>query len=83
VSRAKILALSLVATNIKVPTLVLYAPTDQIFAESSIRETIQKIGAAGASVDSATLMGSNGHLNAITEIGQAANKISVFLSAGR
>lgn len=65
--------------NIKVPALVLYAPTDQIFAESSIQETIQKIGAGGGSVESATLMGPNGHLNAITEIGQAANKITAFL----
>src|SRR5262245_45209324 len=53
--------------NIKVPALVLYAPTDQIFAESSVQETIQKIGATGGSVESATLVGPNGHLNAITE----------------
>ena len=66
--------------NIKVPALVLYAPTDQIFAESSIEETIQKIAGAGGSVQSATLLGPNGHLNAITEIGQAANKITAFLS---
>ena len=65
--------------NIKVPALVLYAPADQIFAESSVQETIQKIGAAGGSVESATLVGPNGHLNAITEIGQAASKITAFL----
>ena len=65
--------------NIKVPALVLYAPTDQIFAESSVQETIQKIGATGGSVESATLVGPNGHLNAITEIGQAASKITSFL----
>lgn len=65
--------------NIKVPALVLYAPTDQIFAESSVQETIQKIGATGGSVESATLVGPNGHLNAITEIGQAASKITAFL----
>jgi homoserine O-acetyltransferase/O-succinyltransferase len=64
---------------IKVPALVLYAPTDQIFAESSVQETIQKIGATGGSVESATLVGPNGHLNAITEIGQAASKITAFL----
>ena len=65
--------------NIKVPALVLYAPTDQIFAESSVQETIQKIAGAGGSVESATLAGPNGHLNAITAIGQAANKITAFL----
>jgi hypothetical protein len=58
---------------------VLYAPTDQIFAESSAKETIQKIAGAGGSIESATLMGPNGHLNAITQIGQAANKITAFL----
>jgi homoserine O-acetyltransferase/O-succinyltransferase len=65
--------------NIKVPALVLYAPTDQIFAESSVQETIQKIAGAGGSVESATLVGPNGHLNAITEIGRAADKITAFL----
>ena len=58
---------------------MLYAPTDQIFAESSVQETIQKIAGAGGSVESATLAGPNGHLNAITAIGQAANKITAFL----
>jgi homoserine O-acetyltransferase len=62
-----------------VPALVLYAPTDQIFAESSIQETTQKIASAGGSVESATLLGPNGHLNAITEISQAAHKITAFL----
>jgi homoserine O-acetyltransferase/O-succinyltransferase len=66
--------------NIKVPTLVLYAPTDQIFAESSVLETIHKMADAGGSVESATLLGPNGHLNAITEIRQAANKITTFLA---
>jgi homoserine O-acetyltransferase len=66
--------------NIKVPTLVLYAPTDQIFAESSVLETIHKLADAGGSVESATLLGPNGHLNAITEIRQAANKITTFLA---
>jgi homoserine O-acetyltransferase/O-succinyltransferase len=66
--------------NIKVPALVLYAPTDQIFAEPSIQETIQKIASAGGSVESGTLSGPNGHLNAITQIGQAADKITAFLT---
>jgi homoserine O-acetyltransferase/O-succinyltransferase len=66
--------------NIKVPALVLYAPTDQIFAEASVQETIHKIAGAGGSVESATLVGPNGHLNAITAIGQAANKITAFLA---
>ena len=66
--------------SIKVPALVLYAPTDQIFAESSVQETIQKIAGAGGSVESATLAGPNGHLNAITQIGKEAKKIEGFLA---
>src|SRR5262249_2121140 len=65
--------------NIKVPALVLYAPTNQIFAESSVQETIQKIGATGGSVESATLLVTNGRLNPITENGQAESKIPAFL----
>jgi hypothetical protein len=40
----------------------------------------QKIAGAGASVESATLIGPNGHLNALTQIGQEADKITAFLA---
>jgi len=66
--------------KIKVPALVLYAPNDLIFYEPIIQETIQKIAAAGGSVESGTLVGPNGHLNAFTQIAQGADKITAFLA---
>ena len=40
--------------KIKMPTLVLYAPNDLIFYEPIVEDTIQKIAAAGTSVESGT-----------------------------
>jgi homoserine O-acetyltransferase/O-succinyltransferase len=67
-------------TMIKVPTLVLYAPNDLIFYEPIVEDTIQKISAAGTSVERGTLTGPNGHLNGIAQIGQGAERISAFLA---
>jgi homoserine O-acetyltransferase/O-succinyltransferase len=67
-------------TKIKVPTLALYTPNDLIFYEPIVEDTIQKIAAAGTSVESGTLTGPNGHLNGIAQIGQGADKISAFLA---
>jgi homoserine O-acetyltransferase/O-succinyltransferase len=66
--------------NIKTPALVLYAPNDLVFYEPIVRETLQKIAEAGGSVQSGTLVGPNGHLDAFTEIGQGADKIAAFLA---
>ena len=66
--------------NIKAPVLVLYAPNDLIFYEPIVRETLEKIAAAGGSVESGVLVGPNGHLNAFTAIGQGADKIAAFLA---
>jgi len=66
--------------NIKVPALVLYAPNDLIFYEPIVQEMIAKIAAAGGSVESGTLVGPNGHLNAFTAIGPEADKIAAFLA---
>ncbi len=66
--------------NIKAPALVLYAPNDLVFYEPIVRETLQKITAAGGSVESGELIGPNGHLNAFTAIGQGAEKITAFLA---
>src|SRR6516164_5802035 len=60
--------------------LALYAPNDLIFYEPIVRETIQKISDAGASVETAALIGPNGHLNALTQIRQEAEKITTFLA---
>jgi homoserine O-acetyltransferase/O-succinyltransferase len=66
--------------NIKAPALVLYAPNDLVFYEPIVRETLEKIAAAGGSAEGATLVGPNGHLNAFTAIGQGAEKITAFLA---
>jgi homoserine O-acetyltransferase/O-succinyltransferase len=66
--------------HIKAPALVLYAPNDLIFYEPIVRETLQKIAEAGGSVESGTLVGPNGHLDAFTVIGQGAEKITAFLA---
>lgn len=66
--------------NIKVPTLVLYAPNDLIFYEPIVQETIKRIAAAGTSIEGGTLVGPNGHLNAFTQIDQQADRITEFLS---
>lgn len=66
--------------KIKAPTLVLYAPNDLVFYEPIVRETLQKIAEAGGSVESGTLVGPNGHLDAFTAIGQGAEKIAAFLT---
>jgi homoserine O-acetyltransferase len=66
--------------KLKVPALVLYSPNDLIFYEPEVQETIKKIAAAGTPVESGTLTGPNGHLNGVLAIGQAADKITTFLS---
>ena len=66
--------------NIKVPALVLYAPNDLVFQEPVVQEAIQRIAAAGTSVESATLVGPNGHINAFTQITQRAGEITAFLA---
>jgi len=66
--------------KIKVPSLVLYTPTDLVFHEPLVQETIRGIAAAGTPVESGTLAGPNGHLNGVLAIGQAADRIREFLS---
>jgi homoserine O-acetyltransferase len=66
--------------NIKAPALLLYAPNDLVFYEPIVRETLEKITAAGGSAEGGALVGPNGHLNALTAIGQGAEKITAFLA---
>ena len=66
--------------RIRAPALVLYAPTDLIFYEPLVQETIQKISAGGTPVESGALIGPNGHLNGVVAIGQAVDRIRTFLS---
>lgn len=65
--------------KIKVPALVIYAPTDLIFYGPYVEETAKKIAANGVKVDTQTLTGPNGHLLGVVAINQAADKIKAFL----
>jgi homoserine O-acetyltransferase/O-succinyltransferase len=66
--------------KLKVPALVLHAPTDLVFYEPWVEETIQKLAAGGTPVERRALLGPYGHLNGVLAIGQAADRITAFLS---
>lgn len=66
-------------SKIKVPALVLYAPTDLVFPQLLVEETAKKLAASGAAVDTAQLPGAMGHLNGVFGIAQAGDKIRAFL----
>ncbi len=62
--------------KIRVPTLVIYSPTDLVFYAPFVEAAAKKI--AGA--ETATIVGPNGHLNGLLAISQAGEKISAFLA---
>lgn len=66
-------------SKIKVPTLLVYTPTDLVFSEHLVEETAKLIASNGTLVETAKLIGPNGHLNGLTEITQAKDKIRSFL----
>ena len=67
-------------SKIKVPALIINTPTDLIFPELLVEETARTIAANGTAVETAKLIGPNGHLNGVAAIGQAKDKISAFLA---
>lgn len=66
-------------SKIKVPALVIYAPTDLIFYAPHVEDTAKKIAANGVKVETAQLTGPNGHLLGVIAVAQAADKIKAFL----
>lgn len=66
-------------SKIKVPALLLYAPTDLIFYAPHVEETAKKIAANGVKVETGQLNGPNGHLNGVVAVNQQADKIRAFL----
>jgi homoserine O-acetyltransferase len=68
------------ASKIKVPTLLLYAPTDLIFYGPHVQETAKQIAANGTYVDIGELPGPNGHLNGVVAVPKQAEKIRAFLA---
>jgi homoserine O-acetyltransferase/O-succinyltransferase len=67
-------------SKIKVPALIVYAPTDLVFPPEWVERTIAAIKANGTPVKSATLSGPNGHLNGVLHIAQAGPAIAEFLA---
>jgi len=61
--------------KIKVPTLVLYSPTDLVFPAAQVEAEAAKI--AGSQI--APLPGPNGHLNGVFAVAQQGDKIRAFL----
>ena len=57
----------------------LYTPTDLIIHEPLVDESLKKLAAGGAQVERGTLTGPAGHVNGVTGVGQAADKIRAFL----
>jgi homoserine O-acetyltransferase len=66
-------------SKIKVPALIIYAPSDLVFPPEWVERTIAAIKANGTPVKSATLSGPNGHLNGVLHIAQAGPAIKAFL----
>ena len=66
--------------QIKVPTLILYSPTDLLFPQPWIERTAAAIREAGTPIDMAPLHGPNGHLNGVLHIAQASERIAGFLT---
>jgi hypothetical protein len=64
--------------KIKAPTLLLYAPTDLVFYEPIVRETMQKIAEAGGSVDGVSLSGRTAISTACSQSDRRAMKSRRF-----
>jgi homoserine O-acetyltransferase/O-succinyltransferase len=67
-------------SKIKVPALIINTPTDLVFPEALVEETVKAIAANGTPVETAKIVGPNGHLNGVAAIAQAKDKIAAFLA---
>jgi homoserine O-acetyltransferase/O-succinyltransferase len=68
------------AKKIKARTLLLYAPSDQVFPAEWVRATEAALKANGTSVESAEIPGPNGHLNGVVALTPHGPKIAEFLA---
>jgi homoserine O-acetyltransferase len=62
-------------SKIKIPALVIYTPTDEIFYAPYVEEAAKKMNA-----QTATISGPNGHLNGVLALAPVAGKITEFLA---
>lgn len=66
--------------KIKAPTLILYAPGDQVFQAEWVKATAEAIKANGVSVETAEIAGNFGHLNGVLALKPHEAKIAEFLA---
>jgi len=67
-------------SKIKVPALIINTPTDLFFPDELVDQTAKAIAANGTVVETAKIVGPNGHLNGLVAIAQAKDKIGAFLN---
>jgi homoserine O-acetyltransferase len=66
--------------KIRIPTLLIYSPTDLVFPLAWIEHTAAALRENGVLADMVALEGPNGHLNGLYHIAQAGSHIAAFLS---
>lgn len=67
-------------SRIKAPTLMLYAPEDQVFAQEWIHATVAALRENGVTVETGEIHGPHGHYNGILHIADVAPQIAEFLA---
>jgi homoserine O-acetyltransferase len=67
-------------SRIKAPTLMLYAPEDQVFRSEWIHTTVAALRENGVSVETGEIHGPDGHYNGILHIETVAPQIAEFLA---
>lgn len=65
--------------RIKAKMLVLYSPTDQVFAADHVRAGVAKLKANGLSVETGEIEGPFGHLNGVLAMKPQSARIAEFL----
>jgi homoserine O-acetyltransferase len=68
------------AKKIKAPTLLLYAPGDQVFPAEWIKATEAALKANGVKVESAEIAGPTGHLNGVIALTPLGPRITEFMN---
>jgi len=66
--------------KIKAKMMVLYSPTDQVFAAEWVKTTIAALKAAGTPVETGEIEGPYGHLNGVFALAPLGPQITAFLA---
>jgi homoserine O-acetyltransferase len=66
--------------KIKAPTMILYAPADQVFQAEWVKATAEAIKANGVAVETHEIGGNFGHLNGVLALKPLEAKITEFLA---